>query len=193
MLNATNGTCGPLEPPGKSISYYVICLIICSCVVCVFVLIFTTRRNKESFHKWKLIDRVGVYIAITDLLFYITQVALIVFLPILKTTKYYQVALATCTLLFMEFAFAQLLMNIAITGSATVLVFRNQAIPFGRCDWKMHISMFGIPFVALIIIEIMNVVERQSNRYVFARLFVIVVFSPLCQLWSYVKEDGSAS
>jgi hypothetical protein len=79
----------------------------------------------------------------------------------------------------MEFAFAQLLMNIAITGSATALVFRNQAIPFGRYDWKMHVSMFGIPLVALVIIEITNVVERQSNRYVFTSLFVAVVFSPL--------------
>jgi hypothetical protein len=49
---------------------------LCSSVVCVFVLIFSTKRNKKGFHKWKLIDRVGVYIAITDLLFYITQVAL---------------------------------------------------------------------------------------------------------------------
>jgi len=179
MWNATNGTCEPLVPPGISVSYYVIGLIICSSVVCVFVLIFSTRRNKESFHKWKLIDRVGVYIAITDLLFYITQVAFMVFLPILKTTKYYQVTLAICTLLFMEFAFAQLLMNIAITGSATALVFRNQAIPFGRYDWKMHVSMFGIPLVVLVIIEITNVVERQSNRYVFTSLFVAVVFSPL--------------
>lgn len=71
------------------------------------------------------------------------------------------------------------IVDIAITGSATALVFRNQAIPFGRYDWKMHVSMFGIPLVVLVIIEITNVVERQSNRYVFTSLFVAVVFSPL--------------
>ncbi|CAC5357052.1 unnamed protein product [Mytilus coruscus] len=180
FLNDTNQTCLQMKPPHSSVQYLVTALICTSIFVCTIVLVSSLVLNKDrKFLNWRFIDRVSLYTAACNLFFYMTQAPLLLLPPPSNGTEGVvdtRIFVSTFTILFMEFAFAEILMSTFIAICVLYLVFRNHSITFGRYDWQLHLPVLGIPLLILAVCETISLTKEEVSDCIVHEILEFTVY-----------------
>ncbi|VDI07115.1 Hypothetical predicted protein [Mytilus galloprovincialis] len=183
LQNNTNHTCLQLTPPHSSVQYLVTSLLGTSIFVCTTVLVSSVVLNKDrKFLNWRFIDRVSLYTAACNLFFYLTQAPLLLLPPPSNGTEGpggagdSMIFVSTFTILFMEFAFAEILMSIFIAICVLYLIFQNHSVKFGRYDWKLHLPVLGIPLLILAVCETISLTREKVSDCVVHEILEFTVY-----------------
>ena len=128
------------------------------------MLVFNKQRNHENFFKWKLVDRLSFYTAVCDLLFYVAKLPLIIRGP-LDTTNYpiFRILVSACTVLFMEFAYARVVMSFVVAVGVLLLMMKNKGLSLGNRDWRLHFPVFGLPLIVLAIFQTVSILTMEHG------------------------------
>lgn len=119
-----------------------------SLVAAVLTICFSFKHQRIStFFTWTKSERFVVYLAISDALFNIFHSMDHLHIVITKDHIYPKALCQFYAMMSVEFVSAQgVLVNI-VAINAFVLIYIRKKLEFGRCDWKLLLWMFGLPFV----------------------------------------------
>eukprot|EP00111_Clytia_hemisphaerica_P015028 TCONS_00044237-protein len=118
--------------------------------ICVLVFSFKTKSFR-TFFMWNKSERFVVYLAICDGLFNICHSLDHLHIFITHDHPYPKSLCEFYGFMLAEFITAQNLMVNVVSINAFVLIYFRTNMDFGKCDYKLLLWTFGLPFVAAIV------------------------------------------